>query len=86
MLTKCRCYLIVFNRVKIIYYFYCFFCFIADISDSQVARMASLEDESSQNAWDDATDQELTADMTDGASSPNQITSSSVPSLTPEEE
>lgn len=58
----------------------------ADISDSQVARMASLEDESSQNAWDDATDQELTADMTDGASSPNQITSSSVPSLTPEED
>jgi len=62
-----------------------FLFFIADVSDPQVARMASLEDESSQNAWDDATDQELTADMTDGASSPNQITSS-VPSLTPEEE
>lgn len=47
--------------------------------------MASLEDESSQNVWDDLTDQELSADITDGASSPNQITSS-VPSLTPEEE
>lgn len=67
--------------------FYCFFLFffLAEVSDPQVARMASLEDEGSQNAWDDLTDQELSADITDGASSPNQITSS-VPSLTPEEE
>lgn len=70
--------------VKVTLYFYLFF-FIAEVSDPQVGRMASLEDESSQNAWDDATDQELSVDITDGASSPNQITSS-VPSLTPEEE
>ncbi|CAL1679581.1 unnamed protein product [Lasius platythorax] len=57
----------------------------AEVSDPQVGRMALLEDESSQNAWDDATDQELSVDITDGASSPNQITSS-VPSLTPEED
>lgn len=57
----------------------------AEVSDPQVARMASMEDESSQTAWDDGTDQELSADITDGAFSPNQITSS-VPSLTSEED
>lgn len=58
--------------------------FITEISDSQATtQIASLED-ISQNAWDDITD-ELSVDITDGASSPNQITSS-VPSLTPEEE
>ncbi|XP_071635918.1 E3 ubiquitin-protein ligase MARCHF5 isoform X3 [Temnothorax longispinosus] len=57
-----------------------------EVSDSQAtAQVASLEDDSSQNAWDDITDHELSVDITDGASSPNQITSS-VPSLTPEEE
>ncbi|XP_071566867.1 E3 ubiquitin-protein ligase MARCHF5 isoform X2 [Temnothorax nylanderi] len=57
-----------------------------EVSDSQAtAQIASLEDDSSQNAWDDITDHELSVDITDGASSPNQITSS-VPSLTPEEE
>ncbi|XP_077257996.1 E3 ubiquitin-protein ligase MARCHF5 isoform X2 [Temnothorax americanus] len=57
-----------------------------EVSDSRaVAQVASLEDDSSQNAWDDVTDHELSVDITDGASSPNQITSS-VPSLTPEEE
>lgn len=60
--------------------------FITDTSDSQAAaQVASLEEDSSQNAWDDITDHELSVDITDGASSPNQITSS-VPSLTPEEE
>lgn len=47
--------------------------------------MAPSEEESFQNAWDDVTDQELSVDITDGASSPNQRTSS-VPSLTSEEE
>ncbi|KYN19513.1 E3 ubiquitin-protein ligase MARCH5, partial [Trachymyrmex cornetzi] len=57
-----------------------------EISDSQAtAQIASLEEDSSQNAWDDVTDHELSVDITDGASSPNQITSS-VPSLTPEED
>ncbi|XP_071635915.1 E3 ubiquitin-protein ligase MARCHF5 isoform X1 [Temnothorax longispinosus] len=62
------------------------FFFITEVSDSQAtAQVASLEDDSSQNAWDDITDHELSVDITDGASSPNQITSS-VPSLTPEED
>lgn len=60
--------------------------FPTEISDSQAtAQVASLEEDSSQNAWDDITDHELSVDITDGASSPNQLTSS-VPSLTPEEE
>lgn len=50
-----------------------------------MAQVASLEEDNSQNVWDDITDHELSVDITDGASSPNQITSS-VPSLTPEEE
>ncbi|KAG5317926.1 MARH5 ligase, partial [Acromyrmex heyeri] len=58
-----------------------------EISDSQAtAQIASLEEDSSQNAWD-VTDYDLSVGpiFTDEASSPNQITSS-VPSLTPEED
>lgn len=60
------------------------FLFITEISDSQAtAQIASLE-EDIQSAWDDTTT-ESSVDLTDGTASPNQITSS-VPSLTPEEE
>lgn len=50
-----------------------------------MAQITAYEEERSQNIWDEATDQDLSVDITDHAPSPNQNTSS-VPSLTSEEE
>lgn len=55
-----------------------------EMSDTQ-AMTLSLEEEPTQNTTSDVTDNELSADVTDGASSPNQTTAS-IPTLNSDDE